>query len=100
MSLERKDTFVLVILGKWRLTEWSERIICGIPSSPDNNLGNNEKCELDKELEQSLDDTQLVLSLQIADDVDLEMDVDLQKRVEALDGGGMDDDKDKSDFFC
>ncbi|KAH8976418.1 hypothetical protein EDB83DRAFT_2538627 [Lactarius deliciosus] len=40
-------------------------------------LDNNEERELDEEPEQSLDDTQLVLSLQAADDVDLEMDANL-----------------------
>ncbi|KAH9162462.1 hypothetical protein EDB89DRAFT_2152512 [Lactarius sanguifluus] len=71
------------------------------PEGPDNDeleLGPNE------EMEQSLNDTQPALSLQTADDIDLEMDVDLQERVEALDEGdgtdNSDDDGDNSDFFC
>ncbi|KAH9165155.1 hypothetical protein EDB89DRAFT_2077212 [Lactarius sanguifluus] len=69
------------------------------------NPDNNElKLKLDDEMEQSLNDTQPVLSLQTADDVDLEMDADLQECVEALDeGDGMDnsdDDGDEPEFFC
>ncbi|KAH9011428.1 hypothetical protein EDB83DRAFT_2234081 [Lactarius deliciosus] len=72
-------------------------------NDPDNNLDNNEELELDEELEQSLDDTQLALSLQTADDVDLEMDADLQEYVEAPNEGvetdNSCDDGDESDFF-
>ncbi|KAH8980101.1 hypothetical protein EDB92DRAFT_1820656 [Lactarius akahatsu] len=83
------------------------------PQSEDDGLAHNDpedpdngklELELDEEMEQSLNDTQPVLSLQTADDIDLEMDADLQERVEALDeGDGSDnsnDDGDKSDFFC
>ncbi|KAH9002873.1 hypothetical protein EDB84DRAFT_1281682 [Lactarius hengduanensis] len=69
----------------------------------DSNLDNNEELGLDEEPEQSLDDTQLTLSLQTADDVDLEMDADLQESVEAPNEGGgtdnSDDDDDDVDFF-
>ncbi|KAH9023894.1 hypothetical protein EDB85DRAFT_1894563 [Lactarius pseudohatsudake] len=69
----------------------------------DSNLDNNEELGLDEEPEQSLDDTQLTLSLQTADDVDLEMDADLQESVEAPNEGGgtdnSDDDDDNDDFF-
>ncbi|KAH9177542.1 hypothetical protein EDB89DRAFT_2064518 [Lactarius sanguifluus] len=84
-----------------------------IPQSEDNGPAHNDpedpdndELELgpDKEMEQSLNDTQPVLSLQTADDIDLEMDADLQERVEALDEGdgtdNSDDDGDNSDFFC
>ncbi|KAH9034580.1 hypothetical protein EDB85DRAFT_2144231 [Lactarius pseudohatsudake] len=71
------------------------------PEDPDNDeleLG------LDEEMEQSLNDTQPVMSLQTADDIDLEMDADLQERVETLDEGdgtdNSDGDGDESDFFC
>ncbi|KAH9031765.1 hypothetical protein EDB85DRAFT_1865564 [Lactarius pseudohatsudake] len=71
------------------------------PQVPDND---ELELELDDEMEQSLNDTQPVLSLQTADDVDLEMDADLQERVEALDEGdgtdNSDDDGDESEFFC
>ncbi|KAH9161003.1 hypothetical protein EDB89DRAFT_1861941 [Lactarius sanguifluus] len=73
------------------------------PEVPDSNLDNNEELELDEELEHSLGDTQPDLSLQTADDVDLEMDADLQECVEALDErdgtDNSDDDDDESDFF-
>ncbi|KAH9017801.1 hypothetical protein EDB84DRAFT_1520840 [Lactarius hengduanensis] len=71
------------------------------PEDPDNDeleLG------LDEEMKQSLNDTQPVMSLQTADDIDLEMDADLQERVETLDEGdgtdNSDGDGDESDFFC
>ncbi|KAH8985705.1 hypothetical protein EDB92DRAFT_1949740 [Lactarius akahatsu] len=51
----------------------------GVPDSDEH--------EHDEELKPSLDDIQPVLSLQTADDVDLEMDADLQEHVEALDEG-------------
>ncbi|KAH9003933.1 hypothetical protein EDB83DRAFT_2237225 [Lactarius deliciosus] len=83
------------------------------PQSEDNGLAHNDpedldndelELRLDEEMEQSLNDTQPVLSLQTADDIDLEMDTDLQERVEARDEGGgtdnSDDDGDESDFFC
>ncbi|KAH9028546.1 hypothetical protein EDB84DRAFT_1606274 [Lactarius hengduanensis] len=65
----------------------------------DSNLDNNEELGLDKEPEQSLDNTQLTLSLQTADDVDLEMDADLQESVEAPNEGGGMDNSDDDDFF-
>ena len=40
--------------------------------SDSSNLDNNEELELNEELEQALDDTQPILSLQTADDVDFE----------------------------
>ncbi|KAH8977958.1 hypothetical protein EDB92DRAFT_1957157 [Lactarius akahatsu] len=58
---------------------------------------------LTNEVITSLDDTQLALSLQTADDVDLEMDADLQECVEAPNEGvetdNSGDDGDESDFF-
>ncbi|KAH8987152.1 hypothetical protein EDB92DRAFT_1948686 [Lactarius akahatsu] len=84
------------------------------PQSEDDGLAHNDPAEdpnnnelelrLDKEMEQSLYDTQPVMSLQTADDINLEMDMDLQEHVEALDEGdgtdNSDTDTDESDFFC
>ncbi|KAH9034017.1 hypothetical protein EDB83DRAFT_2507841 [Lactarius deliciosus] len=83
------------------------------PQSEDDGLAHNDpedpdndelELRLDEEMEQSLNDTQPVLSLHTADDVDLEMDADLQEHVEALDEGdgtdNSDDDGDESNFFC
>lgn len=57
-----------------------------------NNLDRNEY-ELDEELQRALEETQ-ILSLETAEDVDLEMDADLQAQVETFDGG---DETDNSD---
>ncbi|KAH9174081.1 hypothetical protein EDB89DRAFT_1849372, partial [Lactarius sanguifluus] len=71
-------------------------IVPEFPQSEDDDPAHNDRenpdndeleLELDDEMEQSLNDTQPVLSLQTADDVDLEMDTDLQECVEALDEG-------------
>ncbi|KAH8980724.1 hypothetical protein EDB92DRAFT_1805595 [Lactarius akahatsu] len=86
----------------------------GFPQSEDDGLAHNDPAEdpdndelelrLNEEMEQSLYDTQPVMSLQTADDIDLEMDTDLQEHVEALDEGdgtdNSDADADESDFFC
>ncbi|KAH9006656.1 hypothetical protein EDB83DRAFT_2323918 [Lactarius deliciosus] len=61
---------------------------------PDSDLDNNEERELDKELEQTLDDTPPAPSLQSVDDIDLEMDADLQERVEASNEGNGTDNSD------
>ncbi len=63
-----------------------------------NDPESNEELELNEELEQALDDTQPVLSLQTADDVDLEMDADLQEHVEALDEGNETDNSDDEEM--
>jgi hypothetical protein len=50
----------------------------------DNSLFNHVENNEDLELEQALEDTQPILSLQTADDVDLEMDMDLLEHVEPV----------------
>ncbi|KAH8979150.1 hypothetical protein EDB92DRAFT_1806699, partial [Lactarius akahatsu] len=96
------DSLTSYIVSKCPLNE-DDGLALNDPDVPDNNLDNNEELELNKELEQSLDDTQLALSLQTADDVDLEMDADLQECVEAPNEGvetdNSGDDGDESDFF-
>jgi len=70
-----------------------------MPAGPGNEL-ENEDFELNEGLEHALDETQPVLSLQTAEDVDLDMDADLQVHADTLDegdetdvseGDGMDD---------
>ncbi|KAH8992238.1 hypothetical protein EDB92DRAFT_1797446, partial [Lactarius akahatsu] len=96
------DSLTLYIVSECPLSE-DDGPALNDPDVPDNNLDNNEELELDGELEQSLDDTQLALSLQTADDIDLEMDADLQECVEAPNEGvetdNSGDDGDESDFF-
>ncbi|KAH9030210.1 hypothetical protein EDB85DRAFT_1891679 [Lactarius pseudohatsudake] len=64
-------------------------IVPKFPQSEDNGLAHNDpevpdndelRLRLDEEMEQSLNDTQPVLSLQTADDINLEMDAGLQER--------------------
>jgi hypothetical protein len=57
-----------------------------------------EELELNEDLEEALDDAQPILSLQTADDVDLEMDMDLQELVEAFDEGDVTDNTDGDDM--
>jgi hypothetical protein len=52
-----------------------------------NNCDNDEEPELDEDLAQALNETQPVLSLETADDVDLEMDADLLIHADLLDEG-------------
>jgi hypothetical protein len=52
-----------------------------------NNCDNDEESELDEDLAQALNETQPVLSLETADDVDLEMDADLLVHADPLDEG-------------
>jgi hypothetical protein len=60
-------------------------------SEDDGLLDNIDEIEVlklnNEELEHALDETQPVMSLQTADDVDLEMDTDLQEYMEAFDEG-------------
>lgn len=64
-----------------------------------NNLENNEEPKLnDVSLEQALDETQPILCLQIADNVDQEMDTDLQGHLNALDKGVVTDNSDDNDM--
>ena len=57
-----------------------------VGTGPGNELDDNES-ELNEELKHSLNETQPVLSLQTAEDVDLDMDADLQVHVDILDEG-------------
>jgi hypothetical protein len=52
-----------------------------------NNCDNDEEPELDEDLAQALDETQPVLSLETADDVDLEMDTNFLIHADLLDEG-------------
>jgi hypothetical protein len=52
-----------------------------------NNCNNNEEPELNEDLEWVLDETQHMLSLETADNIDLEMDVDLLIHADPLDEG-------------
>ncbi|KAH9051116.1 hypothetical protein EDB83DRAFT_2627558 [Lactarius deliciosus] len=110
-TLQRRYT-IQPLVGTALLTQPQETLP-EFPRSEDDDPAHNDRenpdndkleLELDDEMEQSLNDTQPVLSLQTADDVDLEMDADLQECVEALDEGdgtdNSDDDSDEPEFFC